>query len=153
MRTLILPIVVGLALSPAGCAPSHGHWHSSPNGLFTSTPELQGVESGALADAIDVAITHQLPIHELPMVRHGAVMLNTAFSPFPAASRHDIASITKSITSLLVGIAVHSGALRAANDERLPAQSRQPHDWRYHLATDTRRIREEPGYREPLAHR
>ncbi len=115
MRNLILPIVAGLALSLDGCTPSHGRWRSPPDGLVTSAPELQGVESAALADAIDVAVNQQLPIHELVMVRHGAVVLNTAFSPFPVASRHDIASVTKSITSLLVGIAVQAGALRDAN--------------------------------------
>src|SRR5687768_15799200 len=103
MRTLILPIVLGLALSLDGCAPSRGRSQSPPNGLFTSPPELQGVESGALADAIDAAVNQQIPIHELLMVRHGVVVLNTPFNPFPAGSRHDIASVTKSITSLLVG--------------------------------------------------
>jgi CubicO group peptidase (beta-lactamase class C family) len=115
MRTVTMPIIAGLALSAGGCAPSHGRWQSPPNGLLTSAPELQGVESGALADAIDVAITQHMPIHELLMVRHGAIVLNTPFSPFPDGSRHDIASITKSVMSLLVGIAVQSGALRDAN--------------------------------------
>lgn len=36
-------------------------------------------------------------------------------------------------------------------DEQLPAQLRQPYDWRYHLATDTRRVREALGYREPVS--
>jgi CubicO group peptidase (beta-lactamase class C family) len=115
MRTLFLPIVFGLALSIDGCAPPHTSWQSPPTGLFASAPELQGVEVGALADAVDVAVNQRLPIHELLVVRHGAVVLDVAFNPFPAASRHDIASVTKSIMSLLVGIAVHSGALRDAN--------------------------------------
>jgi nucleoside-diphosphate-sugar epimerase len=34
-------------------------------------------------------------------------------------------------------------------DEHLPTQLRHPLDWRYHVATDTRRIRETLGYREP----
>lgn len=38
-------------------------------------------------------------------------------------------------------------------DEQLPAQLRQPLDWRYHLATDTRRIREALSYREPIPQR
>jgi len=42
------------------------------------------------------------------------------------------------------------GDVVTLDDEQLPAQLRQPHDWRYHLATDTRRIREELGYREPV---
>jgi CubicO group peptidase (beta-lactamase class C family) len=114
-RALIPAIVAGLALWSDGCTSSHRPGLSPPGALAPSAPELQGVESGALADAIDVAVNQQVPIHELLMVRHGAVVLNTRFNPFPAGSRHDIASITKSITSLLVGIAVHRGALRDAN--------------------------------------
>ena len=36
-------------------------------------------------------------------------------------------------------------------DEQLPAHLRQPYDWRYHLATDTTRIREGLSYREPIS--
>lgn len=115
MRRLILPIVAGLALWSDGCAPSHGRWQSPPEGLFSSAPERHGVEPGALADAIDVAIDQQQPIHELLLARHGAVVLHSSFSPFPAGSRHDVASVTKSVMSLLVGIAVQSGTLRDEN--------------------------------------
>jgi CubicO group peptidase (beta-lactamase class C family) len=110
-----LPIVVGFALSLDACASSRTRTPSPPTALPASAPEFQGVEPAALADAIDAAVNQKIPVHEVVMVRHGAVVLNSAFNPFPAGSRHDIASITKSITSLLVGIAVQSGALRDAN--------------------------------------
>ncbi len=43
------------------------------------------------------------------------------------------------------------GDLVTIDEEKLPAPLRQPHDWRYQLETDTRRIREALGYREPVA--
>ena len=43
------------------------------------------------------------------------------------------------------------GDIVTIRDEKLPAQLRQPYDWRYHLATDTRRLRETLGYREPVS--
>ena len=42
------------------------------------------------------------------------------------------------------------GDVVTLDDKELPAHLKQPYDWRYDLATDTRRIREELGYREPV---
>ncbi len=44
------------------------------------------------------------------------------------------------------------GTVRAVPKEDLPEKDRQPHDWRYHLATDTRRLRDELGFAEPVPH-
>jgi CubicO group peptidase (beta-lactamase class C family) len=101
-------IGVALVASIAACA-------STQKQSRPATPEAQGVESGALADAIDVAVKQNLPIHELLVARHGVTVLDLPFAPFPEASRHDIASVTKSITSLLIGAAVQAGALRDTN--------------------------------------
>jgi nucleoside-diphosphate-sugar epimerase len=48
-------------------------------------------------------------------------------------------------------VAKWSGDIVTIPDEQLPAQLRQPYDWRYHLATDTRRLRETLAYREPVS--
>ena len=71
-----------------------------------SAPELQGVRSDALADALERAHQRHLDIHSLTIVRHGTVVLDAAFYPFPPNTRHDVASVTKSVTSILVGIAI-----------------------------------------------
>jgi nucleoside-diphosphate-sugar epimerase len=42
------------------------------------------------------------------------------------------------------------GAVHTVPDDQLPEESGQPHDWRNHLFTDTTRIREELGFREPI---
>lgn len=44
-----------------------------------------------------------------------------------------------------------TGDVVSIADELLPMHLRQPYDWRYDLATDTRRIRDELGYSEPIA--
>lgn len=110
-RSLVLLAVISLG----GCAAANTRCGLQTAQAVVSTPEAQGVESGALADAVDAALKQQLPIHALVVIRHGATVLDVSFNPFPDGSRHDIASITKSITSLLVGIAVQSGKLRDAN--------------------------------------
>jgi CubicO group peptidase (beta-lactamase class C family) len=49
------------------------------------------------------------------MRRHGVTVLDATFAPFPAGSRHDVASVTKSIMSLLIGAAVYSRLLRGGD--------------------------------------
>jgi CubicO group peptidase (beta-lactamase class C family) len=109
------PLVLLTVISLAGCATAITRAQPQAARSVVPTPESQGVESGALADAIDAALKQQLPIHALLLTRHGTTVLDASFNPFREEARHDIASITKSITSLLVGIAVHSGKLRGAN--------------------------------------
>jgi CubicO group peptidase (beta-lactamase class C family) len=71
-----------------------------------SSPEAQGVSSGDLAEALEVAHARQLNIHNLIVVRNGVIILDANFYPFTPRMRHDVASVTKSIMSVLVGIAV-----------------------------------------------
>lgn len=78
--------------------PTHG-WRSS-------SPEAQGMDSEKLALAFDYVRLHQVPIHSLLIVRNGYVVLDAYFYPFQAGQVHDVASVTKSITSTLIGIAI-----------------------------------------------
>jgi len=78
--------------------PTHG-WRSS-------TPEAQGMDSEVLAQALDYVRQNQIPIHSLLIVRNGYVVLDAYFYPFQEGLVHDGASMTKSITSTLIGIAI-----------------------------------------------
>jgi CubicO group peptidase (beta-lactamase class C family) len=77
----------------------------------SSTPEEHGVDSALLADAL-VAIRDQIPyVHSLTIVQGGSMVLDAYFYPYDGSSPHDVASVTKSITTTLVGIAVDQGLL------------------------------------------
>jgi CubicO group peptidase (beta-lactamase class C family) len=71
-----------------------------------SSPEAQGMDSGALADAFGYIRQRQIPIHSLLIVRNGYLVLDAYFWPFQDHQLHDLASVTKSVTSTLVGIAI-----------------------------------------------
>src|SRR5438045_9742633 len=47
-----------------------------------------------------------LPIHSLLIVRNRNIVLDAYFYPFQADQLHDGASMTKSVTSTLIGIAI-----------------------------------------------
>src|SRR5208283_5710690 len=72
----------------------------------SSTPEAQGMDSEVLAQAFDYVRQNQIPIHSLLIVRNGYVVLDAYFYPFQEGLVHDGASMTKSITSTLIGIAI-----------------------------------------------
>ena len=75
------------------------------NGWRTSTPEAQGMDSDILANAFEFIRQNHIPIHSFLIVRNGYVVLDAYFYPFRDSDVHDAASVTKSMTSTLIGIA------------------------------------------------
>jgi CubicO group peptidase (beta-lactamase class C family) len=74
-------------------------------GWTTSTPEAQGLDSAVLATALETIRARNLPVHSLLIARHGRIVLDAYFHPFEDNQLHDVASVTKSVISTLVGIA------------------------------------------------
>ena len=77
----------------------------------SSSPEAQGMSSADLADALDFARTNGVNIHSFTVVRNGAIVLDAYFYPFVPETRHDLASATKSVLSMLVGAAIADGKI------------------------------------------
>jgi CubicO group peptidase (beta-lactamase class C family) len=72
----------------------------------TSTPEEQGISSVDLNEMFEYIKEHKPRVHSIQVLRHGRLVLDTYFYPYTGESKHDIASVTKSINSTLVGIAI-----------------------------------------------
>jgi CubicO group peptidase (beta-lactamase class C family) len=102
-----------------------------------ATPESQGVDSGALADLLDHVRAKALPLHSLLVIRHDAVVLNASVYPYEEGRPHDVASVTKSVVSILIGIALDKGLLASLEQPvvtLLPAEApRQPDSRLAHL--------------------
>src|SRR6267378_5388583 len=84
---------------------------SSPEWV-TGLPEDVGLDSAALAEMFDYIREHEIPVHSVQIVRHGRLVLDAYFYPYSVEMRHDVASVTKSITSTLIGLAIQKGYLR-----------------------------------------
>jgi CubicO group peptidase (beta-lactamase class C family) len=80
-------------------------------GWRTASPESQGVDSEALAQAIDAARKGGVNIHSLLVVRNGYLVAEAYFYPYDGKRPHDLASVTKSITGTLVGQAIVDGKI------------------------------------------
>src|SRR2546430_6598941 len=78
---------------------------------LTCTPEEVGLDSAPLAEMFDFVRERRIPVHSVQIVRHGRLVLDAYFYPYSAGTRHDVASVTKSTTSTLVGLAIEKGFL------------------------------------------
>jgi len=89
--------------------------------LPPSTPEEQGMDSARLALAIDYlrGQRDRYRIHSLSVVRHGYLVTDASFWPFQPGQLHHIASVTKTVTCALIGIAVEKGYIADVHDRVL----------------------------------
>ncbi len=106
------PPLAPRASAQAAYWPTHG-WRRS-------SPEAQGMSSRVLAEAFDYVRQHRVPIHSLTVVRNGYLVLDAYFWPFRDGQIHDLASVTKSVTSTLVGAAIGEGKLSGVDQPLLP---------------------------------
>jgi CubicO group peptidase (beta-lactamase class C family) len=88
----------------------------SKNIWKTSTPEKQGMNSLILANAIKHFKQDSINIHSLLIIKNNQVVLDVCFDPFRNNYVHDLASVTKSITSLLTGIAIDNKFIKNENE-------------------------------------
>lgn len=94
---------------PALTGPQTAPDYWPTGGWRTATPESQGMDSVRLADMLDHIRRQEIPIHSLVVVRGGYIVAEANFYPYRADQKHRVYSVTKSITSALVGIALAQG--------------------------------------------
>ena len=79
--------------------------------LPRSTPEAQGVSSAALLGLVEALDAAASELHSLMVVRHGHVIAEGWWPPYPADRRHQLYSVSKSFTSMAIGMVVAEGKL------------------------------------------
>jgi CubicO group peptidase (beta-lactamase class C family) len=79
----------------------------------SSTPEEQGMSSGALADLIDTVGARKQD--SLLIVRHGKIVAEAYYAPYRAGIPHDLRSVTKSIIGTLTAIEINEDLLDSTN--------------------------------------
>lgn len=86
-----------------------------------TTPEEQGLNSSTL-DNIDLWITEKnaySQINSMLVVRHGTLVYERYYNDYTLTETHQIYSITKSIISALIGIAIEKGYIDSIEDKVL----------------------------------
>jgi len=108
-------LLVGILL--AGCqqarsappVPEPDYWPT--DGWRSSTPEEQWIDSDKLAELLLTSREMNVTIHSLLIIRHGYVVVDAVFYPYDGNDPHNVASVTKSLMTTLIGIAIDQGRL------------------------------------------
>ena len=82
-----------------------------------SSMEEQGMNSMTFINGIKRLKQDSTKIHSLLVIRNNHIVADAYFYPFRKNYVHDLASVTKSVTSLLIGIAIDKGFIK--NEDQL----------------------------------
>jgi CubicO group peptidase (beta-lactamase class C family) len=101
----------------ASAPPDPSYWPT--NGWRTASPPSQGMDAKQLAAMGAEIRDANMPIDSVTVIRHGYVVLDQSFGrfatgslgePYASGGLHELQSATKSVTSMLLGIALHQDA-------------------------------------------
>ncbi len=110
VQTLLALSVAACGDSPTSSLPPAEYW---PAGSWRrAVPDSVGIDGAAIADLVQRLRSNEIPdLHSLLIVRRGYLAVEEYFNGSGSGEYHTIQSVTKSVTSLLAGIAVGQGVL------------------------------------------
>jgi CubicO group peptidase (beta-lactamase class C family) len=116
-KTAFLVLMVVVLMVPA-CSPSNppvsppqaSYWPTQE--WRTSTPEEGGFDSAKLSEGLQAMRDEQINIHSLMIILNDKLILDAYFYPYDGSTVHELASVTKSVITTLIGIAADQGKLR-----------------------------------------
>ena len=79
------------------------------NEWHVSTPEDQGMQSKTLLKMMEDIKDKKYNIHSITIVRNGDLIIDAYLYPFKYGEKHELHSVTKSVISALIGIAIDKG--------------------------------------------
>jgi CubicO group peptidase (beta-lactamase class C family) len=109
----ILPVLITLP-GPAGAAGPEDTAAGAP--WPACTPEEVGMSSGALADMLEKIQQEDLQVHSIVIVKDDRLVLDAYVHPYGRDTLHNVKSVSKSIISALVGIALREGLIGSLDE-------------------------------------
>ncbi|MGD8306113.1 MAG: serine hydrolase, partial [Ignavibacteria bacterium] len=92
--------------------------HNYVNPLLNiSTPEKQGMDSELLIDMLEKIKTDSLKVRSIIIIRNGHLVLESYTHPYDKDVLHDVKSVSKSIISALVGIALRENIIEGVDQK------------------------------------
>ena len=84
------------------------------DGWETSSLSEAGIDSGLVTALVQEVLTGGIKnIHSIVLVRHGKLVFEEYFYGFHKSKLHQLHSVSKSITAILVGIALDKGMIQS----------------------------------------
>jgi len=114
---------VAFTVLTISCAQNQPSRHSDSRPSYWPTtdwqkasPESQGLSSADLSRFLNSIRLAGLPVHSFLLIRNAYLLVDADFFPYDGASVHDVASVTKSVMSLLIGTAIQQGFIQSIDD-------------------------------------
>jgi CubicO group peptidase (beta-lactamase class C family) len=128
--------LAGLALAASACKPTPPLLAASPtvrpnrgpratpvafpDGEWpTTSPNLQGIDPGAVEDVRQKIGRESLPVHSYLLIRNGFLVSELYFYDYTREMRHAVADVTMSVVSALTGAALRDGFLQSVDQKVL----------------------------------
>lgn len=77
----------------------------------TSSPEAQGMSSAKLSEMLGYIETRNFQFDNIVIIRNGYIIADANYYPFKREYKHILNSITKSVTSGCIGVAIDKGLI------------------------------------------
>lgn len=106
---VLAAVLTSCSIGRSSSGPARDYWPTEE--WRSTTPEAQGFDSAKLAEAL-LAIRKNIKLHSILIVRDGGVVVDAYFYPYDGSTPHELASVTKSIMTTLIGIAADQGKLK-----------------------------------------
>jgi CubicO group peptidase (beta-lactamase class C family) len=81
-----------------------------------AAPEEQGMDAALLQEMLDAIEEQNLYIDGMVVVHNGYIVAEKYYAPYQQDSPHEMYSITKSVVSALIGIAIQEGYIHSVDD-------------------------------------
>jgi CubicO group peptidase (beta-lactamase class C family) len=111
---ILILVVLAIVLIPRLLKPEQSampfYWPTED--WRTGAPEEQGFDSTKLAEGLQALQKNNININSLLIIRNGYVILDAYFYPYNNTIPHKLASVTKSFTTTLIGIAIDQGKIK-----------------------------------------
>ena len=111
---LVITLLLGCASPTLKTLPP-----SSASSWSVSTPEEQGLDSETLAQMLVQIEIEDYKIDSVLVVRNGYLVLDAYVHPFRSGDTHNLFSVTKSVLSALIGIALQQGYIESLDQHVL----------------------------------
>jgi CubicO group peptidase (beta-lactamase class C family) len=110
---LISLIIFVFVVIPGYPGASRDYWPTRQ--WKVSTPEEQGIDSEKLIEFMESVKKEDRHVHSLLIVRNGYLVMEAYFNPYQKDLKHIVFSAAKSISSLLIGLAIKDGYIKNVN--------------------------------------
>lgn len=126
-QLILSMLIVMLCLFPA-CSPAPAQQGKTEEPVSTyfpddewqnSAPEEQGLDSALILQMFQEIQGQNIDIHSFLLVRNGYLVTEAYFDPYTRNIKHPVYSATKSVISILTGIAIHEGYIESVDQKVL----------------------------------